>query len=199
MSFARRQRAQLLDLMREVGPFAETACEGWQAQDLAAHLWIRENRPSALPGIGLERFADRTARIQQQALHTMGFLTLLDELEKPSWFMRPLDPIVGAAEWYIHHEDVLRPRGEKVELTPDEQQLLRRYAMMLARKAQGGLGKRLRVKPTVGEARTFGKESGMITVEGAPNELLLHFSGRDGDVQISGDDVEGYKQSLKGL
>ena len=57
MTFAKRQRAQLLEKMRELGPFAETACEGWKTQDLAAHLWVREHKPAALPGIGLERFA----------------------------------------------------------------------------------------------------------------------------------------------
>lgn len=199
MTFARRQRAQLLDLMHEVGPFAETACEGWQAQDLAAHLWVREHRPSAMLGIGMERFADRTARIQQESLHELGFLGLLEELREPGWYMRPVDKVVNGVEWYIHHEDVRRPRGEKVHLTPKEVESLEKVALVLARKAQREADVELVVTPKGSQPRTFGKGGRTIFVEGPANELVLHFSGREADVVVTGDDVDAYMESVTGL
>lgn len=199
MSFVRRQRAQLIDLMRESGPFAETACEGWQVQDLAAHLWIREHRPSALPGIGLERFAERTDRIQKESLHELGFLGVLEQLEQPSWYMRPFDRLVNRVEYYIHHEDVLRPRGEKVHLTAREREGFEKMALVMARKAEREAGVELVVTPRGSRPRTFGKGTRTIFVEGFANELLLHFTGREADVSVTGDDVDAYMQALRGL
>ena len=199
MSFVRRQRAQLIDLMREVGPFADTKCEGWQVQDLAAHLWIREHRPSALPGIGFEAFAGRTERIQQESLHSKGFLGLLEELQRPPWYMRPMDRLAGGVEWYIHHEDVRRARGEKVRLTAREVDSLESIALVMAKKAQRESGAQLVVTPRGSKPRTLGTGDRTIFVEGPANELLLHFTGRDSDVTVTGDDVEAYRESLKGL
>src|SRR5918999_422676 len=45
VTFARSERADLCDLLDKVGPDAPTLCRGWNAHDLAAHLWIRENDP----------------------------------------------------------------------------------------------------------------------------------------------------------
>lgn len=199
MSFARRQRRQLLDLMREVGPFAETACEGWRVQDLAAHLWIREHNLQALPGIGLARFAPKTQRLQTEALHTLGFDGLLAGLERPAGLMRLLDPVVNGAEYYIHHEDVLRPMEKKAVLSANDQAFLAKIVGVLARKTQFGKPYRLVVTPTDGHTKSYGSGSSVVYVEGMPNELLLHFSGRDADVVIITDDVEGYRSRISGL
>src|SRR6478609_5847024 len=51
---ADRERAELADLLDELGPDAPTCCEGWTTAHLAAHLVVREGRPDALPGLGLE-------------------------------------------------------------------------------------------------------------------------------------------------
>lgn len=199
MTFARRQRTELLTKLRELGPFAETACEGWKTQDLAAHLYIREHKPTALPGIGSAKFADKTARIQMEALHTLGYEELLKRLAVPSLLMRPLDPIVGAVEWYIHHEDVLRPLGEKVQLSEKEQKNLLPIVKALALKTHLRMDTRLIVTPTIGNEMAFGKGDRSIHVEGAPSELLLHFSGRDSDVTIKGEDIDKYKEAIRGL
>jgi uncharacterized protein (TIGR03085 family) len=199
MSLARRQRSQLLDLLREVGPFAETACEGWQTQDLAAHLWVRENRPSAVPGIGIPALAERTARIQNETLHSLGYLQILDDLASPGLLHRALDALSAGSEWYIHHEDVLRPRGEKVELTEHDLKRLEPIMFALAKKTQLASRHRLVVTPRGGRPRRFGKATRTVYVEGPANELLLHFSGREADVVVTGDDVDDYLKSLKGL
>ena len=64
VTFAKSERADLCDLFDQVGPDAPTLCRGWDAHDLAAHLWIRENDPLGASGIvakplvGAERAPD---------------------------------------------------------------------------------------------------------------------------------------------
>ncbi|WP_296141310.1 maleylpyruvate isomerase family mycothiol-dependent enzyme [uncultured Tessaracoccus sp.] len=199
MSFARRQRQQLVSALRQAGALAPTACEGWTAQDLAAHLWVREHRLDALPGIGLSRFAGHTEQVQARALHRKGFEGLLEDLEQPPALVRLLDPIVNGVEYYIHHEDVLRPQGERVQLQPRDVAPLTRVALLLARKSRLGKDLRLVVTPTGGHARSFGAGSTVVHVEGPGNELLLHFTGRDADVTIVADDVDAYRAGVVGL
>ncbi len=185
--------------MHTAGPLAPTACEGWLVQDLAAHLWVREHRLSALPGIGAPRFAARTQRLQMEGLHRLGFEGLLEKLERPGWVMRLVDPLVNGAEFYLHLEDVLRPRHEHAELSRSDQEYLRRIALLMARKTQLGKPYRLVVTPTDGHAKSYGGGEQVVYVEGAPNELLLHFSGRDADVVITADDEPAYRASIAGL
>ncbi|WP_185744215.1 TIGR03085 family metal-binding protein [Arachnia propionica] len=185
MSLAARQRAALCDLMADLGATAPTRCAGWQVQDLAAHLWIREHRPAALPGIGLARFADRTERIQQETLHLKGFETLVTELRRPGWVMRPLDRLVNAVEFFIHHEDVLRANDRSQRLTDAEQGQLWRVARLLARKVQRSWGGQLILQPTDRPAVRYGQGPRPVRLNGQPSELLLFLSGRDADVTVA--------------
>ncbi|HJE52055.1 MAG TPA: TIGR03085 family protein [Tessaracoccus flavescens] len=186
MSFAQRQRSALLSLMQELGPHAPTKCEGWDTQDLAAHLHIRERRLDALPGIGSERFADRTERIQMETLHSKGYPALLEELHRPGWIMRPLDKLVNTSEFFIHHEDVLRANGRSQTLTPAEQQELWPIVKVLARKAQVAYKGRVVLTRTDKAAEVpMGQGDRPVRVSGLPSELLLYFSGRDADVTVS--------------
>ena len=82
MSLAHRMRQSICDVLEEVGALAPTYCEGWQAQDLAAHLWIRDRRPDALPGIALPAFAGHTERLQFDAMHRLGFEKLVADLRE---------------------------------------------------------------------------------------------------------------------
>src|SRR4051812_35302366 len=58
-SLADRERAALADLLEKLGPDAPTCCEGWTTAHLAAHLAVRDRRPDAMPGYGLERVSPR--------------------------------------------------------------------------------------------------------------------------------------------
>lgn len=202
MTFAQRQRAALIDLMAELGPFAPTKCSGWQTQDLAAHMYVREHRPDALPGIGWSRFESRTERIQRDELHRRGFLGLLEELRSAGWIMRPLDKLVNTSELFIHHEDVLRANGRSQVLTADEENELWPIAKVLARRAQTGFGGRLVLRRTdTGESTLMGHGSRPVTVSGTPGELLLHLSGREANVRLDGepDVVPVWLDSISGL
>lgn len=185
MSFAARQRDQLCTLMSELGPLAPTCCDGWNVGDLAAHLWVREHKPAALPGIGLQRFAERTERIQTEALHLLGFPELVRQLRRPGWVMRPLDRLVNAVEFFIHHEDVLRANQRAQTLTAKEQSELLRTVRVLAFKAQRAWGGQLILIPTGHGVIRHGTGNRPIRLEGLPSELLLLLTGRDADVEIA--------------
>lgn len=202
MTFAQRQRAALVSLMRQLGPFAPTRCGGWQTQDLAAHLYVREHRLDALPGIGLKRFAGRTERIQRESLHTLGYLGLLDAIERPGWVMRPVDRLVNTSELYIHHEDVLRANGGSQTLTAQEQQELWPVVVMLARKAQVAYGGRVLLTRTdTAQQIGLGQGNRPVHVSGLPSELVLLLSGREADVSVGGEpeSVEAWRGAVSGL
>src|SRR3954454_12852152 len=54
-SLAQHERTDLADLLDKVGPDTPTCCAGWTTAHLAAHLVVRDRRPDALPGDGLEQ------------------------------------------------------------------------------------------------------------------------------------------------
>ena len=202
MSFTQRQRAALVNLMEELGPFAPTKCDGWQTQDLAAHLHIRERRLDALPGIGSKKFAGRTERIQDDTLHTLGFPAILDDIRRPGWIMRPLDKLVNTSEFFIHHEDVLRANGRTQLLTPSEQQELWPIAKILARKAQAAYkGRVVLTRSDTGDQTPIGQGGRIIHLSGLPSELLLCLSGREADVALTGEpeSVDAWQASINGL
>ncbi|MHA7860649.1 maleylpyruvate isomerase family mycothiol-dependent enzyme [Tessaracoccus sp. Y36] len=188
MKFVHRQRAALADLLEELGPFAPTMCEGWQTQDLAAHLYVREHRLDALPGIGSERFAGHTERVQNLELHRRGFLPLVEAVRRPGWIMRPLDQLVNSSELFIHHEDVLRANNRSQTHTAEDQEHLWPLAKVLARRAQMRFGGRLLMTRTdTGHERQIGQGDRTVHLAGLPSELLLHLSQREGDVTLTGE------------
>ena len=201
MSLASRQRESLCDLMSELGPLAPTRCDGWNVGDLAAHLWIREHKLASLPGIGSKRFAELTGRIQVEALHLKGFPALVRELRRPGWVMRPLDGIVNAVEFFIHHEDVLRANGRTQHLTERDQAELLRTARVLAFRAQRAWGGQLILVPTVGEVIRYGRGNRPLRLAGPPSELLLFLTGREADIEITAEPetVEEFRKAVGNL
>lgn len=181
MNFAKRERAELCDLFVEVGPDAPTLNKGWTTHDLAAHLWVRENDPLALPGIGISAFSGLTDQRMDRAKRKFSYRELVRRLRNPNIVARNLDP-VNMVEYFIHHEDVLRATTLKpVRTLPisDEDALWRPLsgmAIQLKFKARTGLvlersddpGSMIRVK----------SGSQTVTVLAPPSELALWLSGR---------------------
>lgn len=111
---ARTERGALCDLMLEVGPDAPTLCTGWTTRDLAAHLFVRENRPDAAAGIMVGPLAGHTARVQAGAA-TSDFTALVESVRHgaPRWSpqaLGALDSATNTIEYFVHHEDVRRAR-----------------------------------------------------------------------------------------
>lgn len=114
VSLARTERGALCDLMLEVGSDAPTLCAGWTTRDLAAHLFVRENRPDAAAGIMVGPLAAHTARVQAAAA-ARDFTTLVESVRggAPRWSPQALgafDSATNTIEYFVHHEDVRRAR-----------------------------------------------------------------------------------------
>ncbi|MCC2593026.1 maleylpyruvate isomerase family mycothiol-dependent enzyme [Tessaracoccus sp. OS52] len=203
MSLAHRMRQSICDTFEKVGALAPTNCEGWQAQDLAAHLWVRDRRPDTLPGIGLKAFAGHTERIQRDKLHELGFKRLVDDVRNPPLPVRLLGDLGNGSEYAIHLFDVARPNGIEVELSEADERALLPSVRMFSRKAAAEFGGRLVVTPSVGTSFAQGSGTRPVHLSGAPSEILYFCSGRvdHADVELTGETetVEALRSSIRGL
>ena len=104
---ARSERVRLCDVLTESGQVAPTLCEGWLTRDLAAHLFVRERRPVAMPGILLGGpLGELTAGSMASALRRYGYAGLVAKVRSgPPLLWRPLDDIVNFVEFFVHTED----------------------------------------------------------------------------------------------
>ena len=69
-----RERAELSDLLDDLGPDQPTLCEGWTTSAMAAHLVVRERQPLAMPGILVGgRFEATTERMMHRELERHGY------------------------------------------------------------------------------------------------------------------------------
>lgn len=107
MGLARDERKALVELMTELGPDVPTLCGTWTTKDLAAHLAVRERRPDTAPGIMLPVFAKWTEKVQADYTHK-AWSELLDLVRTPPFWIQPVDELINAAEYFVHHEDVRR-------------------------------------------------------------------------------------------
>lgn len=170
--------------MNETGPDAPTLCGEWTVRELAAHLVVRERRPDAAPGIMLRPFAGYLGRVQDKAA-ARPFAELLDRIRTgPPWWspLRPVDAVANLSEMFVHHEDVrrARPGWEPRQLPAADQQrlwsVLRRMGKMAYRKSPVPVEL---ATPGGDRVRVVGGEGPVVTLVGAPAELLLHAFGRD--------------------
>ncbi|MEV0246131.1 TIGR03085 family metal-binding protein [Nocardia sp. NPDC050712] len=184
MSMAQRERAALVEAMRQAGPDAGTLCGTWTVRDLAAHLIVRERRPDAAPGILLKPLAGHLDSVQEKTARK-PFDELLELVRTgPPWWspLKPVDAIANLSEMFVHHEDVRRgaPGWEPRELpAADETKLwnmVSRMAKMSYRKSPVTLVLRTPDGRSAAAKTTSGPE---VTLTGTPSELLLHAFGRD--------------------
>ena len=188
-SFPDRERAELADLLAAVGPDAPTLCGGWTTAQLAAHIVVRDRRPDALAGYGLEEagmggpLAAWSHRQEDRLRASTPYAEVVAKLRSgpPRWSllaMPVLGPLLNTAEFAIHHEDVRRARpGWQVRDLPRAvQDQLWSASAFYARRAAGRRGLVLRRTDAPGVERRLG--NGGRTVEGEPMELLLWAAGR---------------------
>ncbi len=191
-----RERRELCDLLEELGPDAPTLCEGWTTTDLAAHLVVRERRPTSGPGILLGGpFERHTERLMAKEA-ARGYRTLVDRVRNGP----PLGPfaipgvrtLLNLQEYVVHHEDVRRanglgPRQDRPDLQDAVWAGLRRGARLLLRRVRGAT---VRLARRDGDAVTVGGGP-EVTVSGDPVELVLDLLGRRAaaSVDITGDDT----------
>ncbi len=178
--------------MVELGPDAPTWNGDWTTADLAAHLWARENRPDALPGIVAGGALGRhTEAVRRQTLRR-PYTEVVGALRNgPPWFWAAKwVPIMDAHEWFVHHEDVRRPNGMAPrDLDPDlEDQLwsvIDKWGKSLTRSVNVGID----VANTRGQTKTIRSGTGHVTLSGPTGELMLYLFGRPVEVELTGDDI----------
>jgi uncharacterized protein (TIGR03085 family) len=206
VSVAQRERAALVETLREVGPEAPTLCDGWNTRDLAAHLMIREYRLDAAPGIVIPFFADHTAKVQNSVARQTDWNELLDKVASGPPVYSPLkllDPVANVAEMFIHHEDVRRaqPGWEPRVLEPAMTSMLRRTVPLMGRLTLAKVPGRVALRTPQGKTVLTAGRGPAVTVTGVPEELLLFSVGRQARVDFDGDAsaVQAVRDAPKGL
>jgi uncharacterized protein (TIGR03085 family) len=189
------ERAQLGDLLDEVGPEAPTLLEPWTTRDLAAHLVLRERDHLAGPGLVIPGAWSRFAERRRRALALNDFAGLVATIRSgppPGFFsIGWVRRVPNLNEFFVHHEDVRRAngRGPRTHEHAMDEALwanVSRAPWFLARRLRGaGLelqwaGTDKTVRPRRGEPTA--------RVAGPPGELLLYLFGRKNaaEVELSG-------------
>jgi uncharacterized protein (TIGR03085 family) len=193
VSTSSRERAELADLLDELGPDAPTCCEGWTTAHLAAHLVTRDHRPDSLPGYGFELVGIHgpvpawSHRLEDQFRTGTPYPELVRRIRAgaPAWspmaWPGPLQRF-STSEFLIHHEDVRRaqpdwkPRVLPPETLDDAWRAAQGSARLLT--ATGRRTVVLRRSDVTGVERRFGRGGTPRTLVGEPLELLLFLSGR---------------------
>jgi len=188
-------RAELAALLLDVGPDHPTLCAGWRTRDLAAHLYVREHRLDALPGIAIPWFARHTERIQDQVAQrsypevVAGFAA---GASVTSPFRIPaIAEAANIAEFSIHREDIRRATTPWQPLViPDQDTLWHRLAVIGRLTARTSPVSILVVRSDAPGQLRFGRQADQIVLRGAPLELLLRLTGRfAAEVEMFGTDA----------
>ena len=189
--FDAAERAQLCDLLDEVGPGAPTLLALWTARDIAAHLVLRERDWLAGPGLVLPGAWARLAERRQTALAHRDFTWLVAALRSgpPPGFFRSrwVRRFPSLNEFFVHHEDVRRAngRGPRTSEPAMDEALWRnvsRGSWFLARRLRGaGLELQWAGTDQIVRARR-GIPTARIT--GPPGELLLCLFGRQSAAHV---------------
>ena len=199
VTFARSERAELCDLLDEVGPRALTLCEGWDTHDLAAHLWVRETDPIGASGMVAKPLSSLYERRMAEIKQRWEFSELVDRVRRGparfSIFAIPgVDEGANTTEFFIHHEDVRRagdsPQTSR-QLGDDVEEWMWRRLKLLGRawfrRVQVGVVlERLGSADADGAPETIRAVSGTstVTLVGTPSELMLYAHGRTDAAEI---------------
>lgn len=189
------ERAQLCDLLDELGPNAPTLLDRWTTHDLAAHLVLREHDHLAAPGLVIPGRWRQFAERRRLALKETGFTDLVATIRSgpPPGFFRIgwVRRFANLNEFFVHHEDVRRANGIGPRVNPpaEDAALFRNVA-----RAPWYLSRRLRGAGLelvwAGTAKAVRARRGQPTafVRGLPGELMLFLFGRSqaADIEIAG-------------
>jgi uncharacterized protein (TIGR03085 family) len=199
VTFAKAERAELCDLFDQVGPAAPTLCQGWDAHDLAVHLWIRETDPVGASGLVAKPLAGLLDRRMTEVRQRWTYPELVERVRRGparlSVFAIPgVDEGANTTEYFIHHEDVRRagdaPQPSRT-LSPEVEEWMWRRLKLLARAwfrhvPVGVVLERLGSAGTDGEPETIRAAGGssIVTLVGTPSELMVFAHGRTGVAEV---------------
>lgn len=196
MQFVEPSREFLAETLLAAGPGADTLCDGWRTQELAAHLYLREHNPGVGLGMVLKPWKKATdkaiAKLAEESSSPGTFAALVEKFRagppKMSPFaLKAVDKNANLTEFFVHTEDVRRatdrwaPRaldaGYSEALWAD---LIKRAAIMY-RSVDLGI---VLVNPN-GPRHVAKRAPVSVAIIGAPGELLMHANGRTGHALVS--------------
>lgn len=202
-TLARKERSALVETLRSSGPDAPTLCEGWTTRDLAAHLVVREGRPDAAVGVFVPALAPRLEELRLRELDR-DWEDLLERIDGGAPWYSPLryaDQVANAAEYLVHHEDVLRAREEWTprEFVAEDLERVWSLATTMAKSVLRRVGARVELRTpsriagtAIGPVSTGAALAPVVSVTAEPVEMLMWAFGRDA-VQV---DVSGAQRGI---
>ncbi len=164
---------------------ADTLCAGWDVEDLAAHLIVRERGSiPARAGIVMP-FLHHKHDAAITKMKQIGHEKMIAKLEHPPAWVKRLP--FNVIEFYVHNEDLLRGKLGRSRVISDElEAVLSGFVPQLARFAFRRVSGRFRLvihDESSGETheRSVGKHSEAspeLEISGRAGELVLLFMGR---------------------
>jgi uncharacterized protein (TIGR03085 family) len=179
---ARRERDALCDSASRVGPDAPTLCAGWDVRDLLIHLAVRDNRPDVVLGEAVAPLRPHRDRVWAE-LSAQPFEDLVQRVRSgPHGPLRlqALDSLANSAEFFVHHEDVLRAQEDWAprELPRAQTASLWRTVRVTGRVAYRRAGVGVVLVTPGGPRAVVRSGADSVSLTGDPAELLLHAFGR---------------------
>lgn len=200
MPFAQSERARACDVLAAVDPSAPTLCAGWDAATLAAHLWVRENSLLPAAGVVVPALAGRTAARMDEVRRSLSYPELIAALRlgpgNPLFRLPGVDEAVNTLEFFVHGEDVRRagsglpPHPDDTALADEFWRRLRPLARLRLHRAPASVVLERTDRPSPHPAYRVGRGPRILTLAGAPGELVLYLFGRRAaaDVDVFADD-----------
>lgn len=186
--------AQFCDALAAVAPTAPTLCEGWDAHDLAVHIWVLKHNALSWPGIVIPALAGVTERRAERLRQSWAYARLVEQLrqEPGSIACMPLDGLEhhrhALGEYYIHTEDIRRandfPRSTPTAETEDALWL---RAHTAGRQLWSRDREAVHFSAPGRGPFTLGRGTPTKRVSGLPSEVILWIYGRRdvADVEIA--------------
>jgi uncharacterized protein (TIGR03085 family) len=192
--WAQGERRVLVDALRELGSDKPTACEGWTTAHMAAHVYVRERRLDAMPGVVVPGpFASHTDRVMASVLRVHEYAEIVDRVAAgPPLALRPLDGLINLFEFYVHSEDVRRCNGYDVRTLPVEQEqtMWRRLRPMLRGMFRRARGVQIEFVTAHGDRGVIRGSGPTVRLLAPVGDLVLYAYNRKGiaEVAITGDE-----------
>ena len=185
-----------------MGPDAPTRCGGWAADDLIAHLLVREKRPLGAVGIVVKPLSGLTDKAMA-AEKRRSFPAMVERLREASFSVYTLpvaEELLNTLEYVVHHEDLRRaqPDWAPRDLSDADEdelwRLVKRSGPLLMRKA--GVPVIVRRSDRPGKASTVRSGDDPVTITAKPSELALVMFGRE---QLRDVEFDGPPESVRRL